>query len=114
MGLGPHLLHLGAPRRDCLLDCRESALSDLRTFGLRKTYGETQALAGVDLEVPVGTIYGLVGPNGSGKTTAFEILAGLRLPSAGSVELGVANEDVSYCPDVAEFEPWLTAVEVLD
>jgi ABC-2 type transport system ATP-binding protein len=86
----------------------------LRTYGLTKAYGATQALGGIDLEVPAGAVYGLVGPNGSGKTTAFEILAGLRRPSAGKIELGVAQEFVAYCPDVGEFEPWLTAVEVLD
>ncbi len=59
-------------------------------------------------------MYGLVGPNGSGKTTALEILAGLRRPSAGRIELGVAKDFVAYCPDTAEFEPWLTAIEVLD
>jgi ABC-2 type transport system ATP-binding protein len=85
----------------------------LRTFGLAKVYGTTEALAGIDLEVPAGAVYGLVGPNGSGKTTAFEILAGLRRPSAGRIELGVAQDSVAYCPDAAEFEPWLTAVEVL-
>lgn len=77
-------------------------------------YGTTQALGGIDLEIPAGAIYGLVGPNGSGKSTAFEILAGLRRPSAGRIELGVPQDSVAYCPDVAEFEPWLTAVEVLD
>jgi len=89
-------------------------LSELRTFGLAKTYGTTEALSGIDMEVPAGAIYGLVGPNGSGKTTALEILAGLRQPTAGTFELGVAQDSVAYCPDAAEFEPWLTAVEVLD
>jgi ABC-2 type transport system ATP-binding protein len=82
--------------------------------GLAKAYGTTQALRGIDLDVPAGSVYGLVGPNGSGKTTALEILAGLRHPSAGRVELGVARESVAFSPDDAEFEPWLTAFEVLE
>jgi ABC-2 type transport system ATP-binding protein len=86
----------------------------LRTFGLAKRYGATQALRGIDLDVPEQGVYGLVGPNGSGKTTALEIVVGLRHPSAGRVELGVPRDSVAYCPDVAEFEPWLTSVEVLD
>jgi ABC-2 type transport system ATP-binding protein len=77
-------------------------------------YGSTRALAGIDLDVPAGAVYGLVGPNGSGKTTTFELLAGLRRPTAGTVELGVPRTSVAYCPDAAAFEPWLTAVEVLD
>ena len=88
-------------------------MSDLRTRGLVKTYGATRALDGIDLDVPAGAIYGLVGPNGSGKTTALEILAGLRHPTSGTVELGVSKAAVAYCPDAPEFEPWLTATEVL-
>jgi ABC-2 type transport system ATP-binding protein len=86
----------------------------VRTLGLRKAYGPVTALADVDLEVPAGSLYGLVGPNGAGKTTLFEILAGLRGQSGGSVDLGAPPEAVAYCPDVAEFEPWLTAAEVLE
>ncbi len=79
-----------------------------------KTYGTTEALTGVDLDVPAGSVYGLVGPNGAGKTTALEILAGLRRPTAGRVELGVDPGSLAYCPDAPEFEPWLTALEVVD
>ena len=59
----------------------------MKTRALTKTYGATTALAGIDLDVPPGTIYGLVGPNGSGKTTALGILAGLRRPTSGRLEL---------------------------
>ena len=86
----------------------------IRTFGLEKSYGPLRAVAGVDLEVPAGSLYGLVGPNGAGKTTLLEILAGLRRQTAGRVEMGTAQEAIAYCPDVAEFEPWLSALEVLE
>lgn len=85
----------------------------IATTGLGKTYGTTTALAAVDLEVQTGTLYGLIGPNGAGKTTLLEILAGLRHPSSGEFHLAATRSAVAYCPDVAEFEPWLTANEVV-
>ena len=60
--------------------------------GLVKRYGQTQALAGVDLEVPAGTILSVLGPNGAGKTTAVRILTTLTTPDAGSAR--VAGHDV--------------------
>ncbi len=60
--------------------------------GLKKRFGETQALAGVDLEVPQGTILGVLGPNGAGKTTAVRILTTLAAPDAGTAH--VAGFDV--------------------
>jgi oleandomycin transport system ATP-binding protein len=51
--------------------------------GLSKRYGDTAALAGVDLAVPAGTVFGLLGPNGAGKTTTVRILATLLRPDAG-------------------------------
>lgn len=89
-------------------------MSALRTVGLTKSYGTQEALRGVDLDVPAGSLYGLIGPNGSGKTTLLEILVGLRRPSSGQLRLGVARDAIAYCPDVAEFEPWLSALEVLE
>jgi ABC-2 type transport system ATP-binding protein len=85
----------------------------VRTHGLTKSYGPVTALTGVDLRVPDGAVYGLVGPNGSGKTTLLEIVAGLRRPTSGELSRSYPREAVGYCPDVAEFEPWLTATEVL-
>jgi ABC-2 type transport system ATP-binding protein len=55
--------------------------------GLRKTYGRTVALDAVDLDVPVGSVLGLIGPSGSGKTTLIRLLLGLARPSGGSVTL---------------------------
>lgn len=54
---------------------------------LVKTYGDKQAVAGIDLEVRTGTCFGLLGPNGAGKTTTVEMLEGLHTPSSGSIEL---------------------------
>ncbi len=59
----------------------------LATRGLRKSYGSHVALAGLDLSVPRGTVYGFLGPNGAGKTTTMRLLTGLIHPDAGSIEL---------------------------
>src|SRR6201995_1482027 len=60
--------------------------------GLTKRYGETVALAGIDLQVPAGSILGVLGPNGAGKTTAVRILTTLSLPDDGWAR--VAGHDV--------------------
>ena len=59
----------------------------LATRGLRKSYGPRMALAGLDLSVPTGVVYGFLGPNGAGKTTTMRLLTGLIHPDAGSIEL---------------------------
>ena len=60
--------------------------------GLTKRYGPTVALAGIDLQVPAGSILGVLGPNGAGKTTALRILTTLSLPDDGWAR--VAGHDV--------------------
>ncbi|WCN82538.1 ATP-binding cassette domain-containing protein [Micromonospora sp. LH3U1] len=55
--------------------------------GLTRSFGETRALAGIDLQVPAGTVYGLLGPNGAGKTTAVRVLATLLRPDGGSARV---------------------------
>ena len=58
--------------------------------GLRKSYGDVEAVAGIDLQVSRGEIFAFLGPNGAGKTTTVEILEGFRTRSAGEVSvLGV-------------------------
>jgi ABC-2 type transport system ATP-binding protein len=59
----------------------------LATRGLQKRYGPRVALAGLDLSVPSGVVYGFLGPNGAGKTTTMRLLTGLIRPDAGSIEL---------------------------
>ena len=68
----------------------------IQAEGLTKRYGETQALAGVDIAVPAGTILGLLGPNGAGKTTAVRVLTTLARPDSGSAT--VAGIDVLRHP----------------
>jgi ABC-2 type transport system ATP-binding protein len=66
------------------------------TEGLRKRYGDTRALDGLDLAVPEGTVCGLLGPNGAGKTTAVRILTTLLRPDGGRAR--VAGFDVAGQP----------------
>ncbi|MBN1150931.1 ABC transporter ATP-binding protein [candidate division WOR-3 bacterium] len=54
---------------------------------LKKLYGKTLALDGIDLEIPEGNIFAFIGPNGAGKTTTIKILATLLLPSAGEIHV---------------------------
>src|SRR5690606_35650458 len=84
------------------------------TSGLTKIYGDTVALADVDLHVPRGRIYGLIGPNGAGKTTMLSIIAGLRRPTTGTVELAVSRQSLGVLVDTPLFDSWLTAREVVD
>jgi ABC-2 type transport system ATP-binding protein len=91
--------------------------------GLTKVYGRAQALDGVELTVPQGSVFGFLGPNGAGKTTTLRILAGLARPTSGNATiLGhdvVAEADAVHCligylPDVPGFYSWMTAREFLE
>jgi branched-chain amino acid transport system ATP-binding protein len=59
----------------------------LKVAGLKKAYGAIQAVGGVSFEVMPGEIFGVIGPNGSGKTTMFNSVLGQITPDAGSIEL---------------------------
>ncbi len=93
-----------------------------RTRNLRKVYGRTVAVDHVDLDVPVGSVLGMLGPNGSGKTTTIRMLLGLVTPTAGSVELlghqlpaalGYALPDVGALVEGPGFHPFLSGRENL-
>src|SRR6476661_2255520 len=60
----------------------------IEAAGLRKSYGDTLAVKGVDLQVYPGEIFGFLGPNGAGKTTTIKMLIGLLRPSAGAARIG--------------------------
>jgi ABC-2 type transport system ATP-binding protein len=65
----------------------ESTRPAIRATGLRKSFGNVDALDGVDLEVAPGTVLGLLGPNGAGKTTAVRVLTTLLKPDAGEAQI---------------------------
>ena len=92
----------------------------LRASELTKRYHGTPALDGMTLSLPKGRIIGLLGPNGSGKTTFIKLAAGLLTPSAGSIQIcgepaGPATKAlVSYLPDRSYFNRQRTVEELLD
>src|SRR6478672_10204373 len=78
-----------------------SSATAARVEAVTKRFGETVALAGVDLAVPEGAVFGLLGPNGAGKTTLVRVLATLLEPDAGRAE--VFGRDVVHdAPAVRE------------
>jgi putative spermidine/putrescine transport system ATP-binding protein len=74
----------------------ESPVKAVRLSGLRKTYGDVVAVAGIDLEIARGEFFTLLGPSGSGKTTTLRMIAGFEEPDTGTVEL--AGRDVGSLP----------------
>ncbi|GAB1342736.1 ABC transporter ATP-binding protein [Gemmatimonas sp.] len=70
-----------------------NAPSVVRTHALHKRFGELVAVHGLDLEIRRGEVFGMLGPNGSGKTTTIRMLCGLVLPTSGTAE--VAGFDIT-------------------
>ncbi|MFI5718778.1 ABC transporter ATP-binding protein [Nocardia sp. NPDC051750] len=96
---------------------------DIAISCLRKTFGRTTALDGLDLEVQPGEVHGFLGPNGAGKTTTIRVLLGLLRPDSGSVRLldGDPWRDavslhrrLAYVPGDVELWPNLTGGEAID
>jgi len=99
----------------------ESAAIELR--GLTKRFGDAIALDGVDLVVRPGIVFGFLGRNGAGKTTALRILSGLARPTAGTAHVlghdveratDAVRARIGFLPDVPGFYPWMTAREYLE
>jgi ABC-2 type transport system ATP-binding protein len=90
--------------------------------GLRKVFGKSVALDGVNFKIEEGRIVGLIGPNGAGKTTALKAILGLT-PYEGSLtvlgrnpyrERDVLMQDVCFIADVAVLPPWLRVWQAVD
>lgn len=78
----------------------------IKIKGLKKKFRSKMALQGIDLEIPKGSLFGLVGPNGAGKTTMIKIMCGLLVPDGGEILInGQKQEDcrfnqmIGYMPD---------------
>lgn len=73
--------------------------------GVTKSYGDHVAVSELDLEVPLGTVYGFIGPNGSGKTTTLRMIMRILHPDSGDIvvlgesSLGAASDRVAYLPE---------------
>ncbi len=96
-------------------------MSDVVLKGLSKRFGETQAVADLDLRIRDGEFVVLLGPTGAGKTTTLRLIAGLEKPDAGSIEIGgrdVASEapaarDVAFVFQQYSLYPHMTVYENL-
>jgi ABC-2 type transport system ATP-binding protein len=93
----------------------------LAVRGLAKSYGGTEALAGVDLEVGEGELVGLLGPNGAGKSTLVKITCGLVRASAGTANVRgapagslAARRSLGYLAELFRFPGWCSANELLE
>ncbi len=73
----------------------------IEATGLAKAFGDTQAVAAVDLAVRSGSVYGVLGPNGAGKTTTIRMLATLLQPTAGSARV-FGHDIVTEADDVRQ------------
>lgn len=99
----------------------EKAIDVIRTDKLRKEFDGLVAVSGLDLRIGQGLLYGLIGPNGSGKTTAIKMLVGLLRPTSGSAQILGENTPVrkavariGYMPQEMAIYPDLTIHENIE
>ena len=94
----------------------------LHITDLYKRFGDKEVLCGLNLSVPEHSIFGFIGKNGAGKTTAMKTILGLIKADAGEIVVNgekvvygqtATNRHVGYLPDVPEFYPFMTAMEYL-
>lgn len=91
----------------------------LRCTGLTKWYGKTRALDNISLTLESGKIVGLLGPNGSGKTTIIKIINGLLTPDSGTVRIcgnppgPKTKAEVAYLPDNIYLNSWMTVKQIV-
>lgn len=91
----------------------------LECKNLSKQYGQHPALSNVNLQIDGGHIIGLLGPNGSGKTTFIKLIAGLLTPSSGELYLkeepiGIESKKmISYLPDHTYLNDWMKVKEII-
>jgi ABC-2 type transport system ATP-binding protein len=94
----------------------------LKITGLQKRFGDKEVLRGLDLAVPEGSIFGFIGKNGAGKTTAMKTVLGLLKADGGEICVNgerviygqtATNRYIGYLPDVPEFYSFMTAGEYL-
>lgn len=92
----------------------------LECKNLTKRYGRTQALSGINLSLKAGRIIGLLGPNGSGKTTMIKLINGLLTPTEGEILIdgmapGVKTKSiVSYLPERTYLDESMRITEAID
>jgi len=95
---------------DMILQCR----------GLTKRYDKLTALDNINLDLPAGHIIGLLGPNGSGKTTFIKLVNGLLSPNSGDIKIGgfapgvETKRIISYLPEQSYLNDWMKVQDIVD
>ena len=95
----------------------------IETFGLTRRFGRTEAVSGLDLQVPTGSIFALLGPNGAGKTTTIKLLMNLLRPTRGRATVLGADtrrlgprdfERIGYVSENQMLPEWMTPDQLFD